>query len=102
MIKIQIGDQERELSTADEDWINQQINRRRSEGMPVCVVVTIKAGDLDMILSTPASVTRGGVGRPPRPKEKEVFELWDHRGLNNADFTGGNVVAFLKQLKHFL
>jgi len=102
MIKIQIGGEERELDKADEHWINQQINRRREDGRTVCVRVTILEGDLDMVLSTPTCGASGGGSRPPRPGEKEVLDLWNKRGLNKADFAGGNLVAFLKQLKSVL
>jgi len=102
MIKIKIGEVERDLSNADESWINQQINRRRDDGLSVCVRVIIKENDLDMILSTPTCRSRGGGGRPPRPREKTVFDLWNQRGLNDPDFTGGQLIAFLKQLKRIL
>jgi hypothetical protein len=90
------------LENVDEHWINQQINRRREDGLSVCVRVTIKEGDLDMILSTPTCGSGGGGGRPPRPHEKVVFDLWNRRGLNDAHFTGGNLVAFLKQLERII
>jgi len=102
MIKIRIGEEEKVLGSVDESWINQQINRRRADGLTVCVRVIVKEGELDMILSTPTCEASGGGGRPPRPREKTVFDLWNQRGLNDADFTGGNLVAFLKQLKHIL
>lgn len=101
MIKIRIDETEIDISSADESWINQQINRRRADGLSVCVRVIIKEGDLDMILSTPTCASTGG-GRPPRPHEKEVFNLWNERGLNERNFTGGNLIAFLKQLKHIV
>jgi hypothetical protein len=102
MIKIQIGGEERELQNADEQWINQQINRRREEGQTVCVRVTVLEGDLDMVLATPTCKASGGGSRPPRPGERKVFDLWKKRGLDKADFTGGDLVAFLKQLKSVL
>jgi hypothetical protein len=102
MIRIRIEEAEMDFDSIDESWINQQINRRRANGVAVCVRVTIKEADLDMILSTPTCGASGGGGRPPRPREKRVFDLWNQRGLNGADFTGGNLVAFLKQLKHIL
>lgn len=101
MIRIRIGEAERELANADEHWITQQINRRRANGQTVCVRVTVHDGELNMELSTPTCETSGR-GRPPRPKEKKVFDLWNKLGLDEADFTGGNLVAFLKQLRNFL
>jgi hypothetical protein len=102
MIRIQIGDAEMDLGNVDESWINQQINRRRGDGLVVCVKVTVKDGDLDMILATPTCGPGGGQARPPRPHEKSVFDLWNQQGLNDANFTGGKLVAFLKKLKQIL
>lgn len=102
MIKIRIANEERQIDTADVHWINQQINRRREEGHPVCVRVIIREGGLDMILSSANCETGAGGGRPPLPKEKKVFDLWDQRGLSSAHFAGGNLVAFLQQIKQFL
>lgn len=99
MIRIRIGDQERDYDSADENWINQQINRRRADGLQVCVRVTIHLGDMDMILSTPTCGSSSRGGRRPRPSEQEVFDLWNQRGLDSPDFTGGNLVAFIKQLR---
>lgn len=98
MITVRIAEEERQLDAADEQWINQQINRRRADGQTVCVRVTVHKDDLDVVLSTPNCASGGG-GRPPRPREREVLDLWNQRGLNDTNFTGGNLVAFLKQLK---
>ncbi len=37
--------------------------------------------------------------REQTPNESEVFALWAQRGLNEADFTAGNLIAFLKQFR---
>jgi len=98
MIKVQIGESELELSNTTENWINQQINRRRADGLSVCVRVKINYSCLNMMLSTPTCPTGCSGGRAPNRYEKEVFDLWEKRGLNKEYFTGGNLVAFLKQL----
>lgn len=97
MIRVQIGNSERELSSVSESWVNQQINRRRADGENVCVRVIIRQENINMTLSTP-SCPRGGGGRPPNRYEEQIFSLWEKRGLNNVHFSGGNLVAFLKQL----
>jgi hypothetical protein len=102
MITIRIGESERDISSANESWINQQINRRKADSLSVCVRVFIKEGDLDMILSTPTCGAARGGGRPPRPHEKSVFDLWNKSGLNKNDYSGGNLIAFLKQLPDIL
>lgn len=96
MISIQIGQEKRD--TIDEHWINTQVNRRQAEGQQVCVIVTIHEGDLQMKLSTPTCGGGGGGGRQPNDRERMVFDLWAKHRLNSADFAGGNLVAFLKQL----
>jgi hypothetical protein len=98
MISIRIAGVERKLEEATEAWINQEINRRRADGQVVCVQVTIHTSELNMVLSTPTCSGALGGGRPPTLREKEVFDLWDHRGLNRPDFASGSVVAFLKQV----
>lgn len=99
MIKVRIGDSERELSSISEGWVNQQINRRRADGQNVCVRVIIRHEQLNMTLSIP-SCPQGTSGRAPNRHEKQVFDLWEKRGLNKDQFTGGNLVAFLKQLNN--
>ena len=100
MIRVRIGSDERDMTeSVDEHWINQQINRRRHEGQQVCVQVTVREPGVDAVLSSPGCGSPGGGGRPPNVEEREIFDLWNQRGLNRADFTGGNLVAFLKQLR---
>ena len=98
MINIKIGNEERELEDAEESWINQQINRRRAAGESVCVRVRIKEDHLDLVLQTPTCSSSGSGGRPPTEQEREIFDLWNKLGLNDVNFTGGNLIAFLKQL----
>lgn len=102
MITIKIGPGEATIEQADEGWINQQINRRRADGAVVCVQVSIQEPDVHMALATPTCAGNGGGGRPPNEREKQIFELWCDRGLDQRDFTGGSVIAFLHQLRRFL
>lgn len=102
MIKIRIGEVEREFEDVEEGWINQQVNRCQAEGLEVCVKVFIKKKDIDLILSTPTCGSRYGGSRQPNSTETRIIDLWNERGLNQKDFTGGNLVAFIKQLKRLL
>lgn len=99
MITVRIGSSERDLRSASESWINQQINRRREDEQSVCVRVIIREGSINIALSTQSCPGNGGGTRPPNAQEQEIFKLWDKLGLNKEDFHGGNVVAFLKQLR---
>lgn len=102
MIFIRIGKVERKLEEAEESWINQEINGRKEAGESVCVRVRFDEGDLSFNIQTPTCSTTFGGGFIPNRHEKAIIELWDERGLNNDDFTGGNVIAFIKQLKKLM
>ena len=101
MFTVHIGSAEAPIAEASEGWINQQINRRRADHAPVCVQVAIATTELRMRLSTP-QCAGGPNGRGPTPQELRVFRLWEECGLNRADFTGGNVVAFLHRVEKYL
>lgn len=102
-VRIRIGTETRNLEDASESWITDQINRRKKDGQSVCVEVVIHTSGLNIRLATPGcgSAGRGG-GRPPTANEQSIFRLWDERGLDSDGFAGGNLVAFLKQLRRLL
>lgn len=103
MITIRIDNREVELSEVDQRWINQQINRRREDGLTPCVIIKIKEHGIDMILSTPSCEKYLGVSnRQPNKKERKIFDLWKKLNLNNENFSSGNVVAFIKQLDNMV
>ncbi len=97
MIKVRIGDVEKDSQDVNEGWISQQLNRQRRNHQPVCVQVTIDEPPLDMVLSTPGCSSAGG-SRAPNDQERRIFDLWAKRRLNEPDFTGGNLIAFLRQI----
>jgi len=98
VIKVKIGESERELNDATPQWINEQINRRRNDGVAVCVRVFINKDNLNIVLSTPTCEGGGGGRRPPNRQESEMLALWEKLHLNNQGFPGGNLIAFLKQI----
>jgi hypothetical protein len=101
MISIRIGGEVKNFADASESWINPQIQQQRHAGQNVCVQVTINIPGLNVSLATPGCSGGGGGGRAPNDTEREVLELWHKRGLDETSFTGGNLVAFLKQLKRW-
>lgn len=102
MSTVKIGSSEQPLENADESWINNQINGRRRDGETVCVLVRLKEDPVDLILSTPNCGGGGGGSRLPNAQEERIIELWNKHGLNQREFQGGNLVAFLKQLRRIL
>src|SRR5437763_14492133 len=103
MITVTIAGESRNYPTeATENWINDQVNRRRKDGQSVCAQVLVKTSGLDLNLTTPGCGGGGGGGRAPNSNEERVIELWRDRHLTANDFTGGNLIAFLKQLQRLV
>lgn len=102
MSTIKIGSDERNLEDADPHWITQEIQTRRADGQSVCVIVTINTEELNLHLATPTCGSGGGGGRPPTQREKAILDLWNERGLNQIDFSPGEVVAFVKQVQRYI
>lgn len=105
MVIIQIGTDRhilQSLRDVDESWINQQINRRRRDGERVCVQVEIEYSSINMRLATPDCARSGGGGRQANSQERGIFDLWAKHHLNSPDFSGGNLVAFFKQLRRVI
>jgi len=105
LIKILIGNNERQFDdvyNVDESWINQQINKREEDKEKVCVRVYIKNEFIDILLTTPACEGGGGGRRVPNHREKEIFNLWNMRKLNEENFSSGNLIAFFKQLRKII
>ncbi|MDP1682073.1 MAG: hypothetical protein Q8L39_09910 [Burkholderiales bacterium] len=98
MSKVRIEDSERTIGEATPQWINEQINRRRADGIAVCVQVIFDQKPLEFALSTPTCARGGGGGRPLNQEELKVLSLWEKLHLNTPEFTSGNLVAFLKQV----
>ncbi len=98
MITIQIGENERKLFQATEQWVNEQINRRLRANQLVCVRVTIEEELVNMSLVTQACARNGHSDWVPNTKEKRIIDIWKKLGMSKPEFTGGNLNAFLKQL----
>jgi len=98
-VRIIIGTSERDINDIEPNWINEQVSRRRNEGSPVCVRIAIEMGDINLSLSTSDCPSSVGVQRMLTRAENEVLDLWRKLHLSEADFTSGNLVAFVKQLK---
>lgn len=100
MITIRINGEQRQYSGDIEPWINEQINRRKNNGATVCVEVNIHFAALNMVLRTQGCIANAAPGtRRPTIAEQQIFNLWNSLGLNEPTYNGGQVVAFLKQLR---
>lgn len=102
MFTVQIGNEQRPLNDVDDAWINRKINERFSAGASVCVQVRIQEPNIDLLLTTPDCAIGGGAGRQANPHEAKIFQLWEQRGLRRPNYTGGDLIAFLKQVGSYL
>jgi hypothetical protein len=91
-----------EVGVGDSSTIAQQVDRRRADGARICVKVRIDEGSINMVLSTPSCPSDASSNRRPKPLEERIFSLWEKVGLHKEGFSGGQVVAFLKQLPTLL
>lgn len=99
MVTIRIGATQSSLEEIDEGWVNQQLSRRHADGLAVCVQVSISKPEANMALSTPQCAGGGGGSRPPNRRERHILELWNKHRLNATDYTGGNLIGFLRELR---
>jgi hypothetical protein len=98
MIFLEIGSMRRPLGEVTESWIAEQVGARRAEGQPVCLRVQIQENGYDLSLAT-TGCPSSGRGRAAHPREEWILDLWNRLHLGQPGFTGGNVIAFLKQLQ---
>jgi hypothetical protein len=101
MITVSIGASTREWNSArdvEPSWINEQIRLRRADGQPVCFQIGIHAPPIELSLPVGQCRRNGGGGRPLRPQEQPVINLWKRRGLDKEDVQTGSLVSFLNQV----
>jgi hypothetical protein len=99
MIKVKVGNEERDASAVDESWLRNQIEGRRADGRPPCVRVAIKAGDIDVMLSTPGCDRSAPSARRPRREEQNIFDEWEACGMNDVNFSVTDLRNFLARVK---
>ena len=99
MITVSIGELEKECDRGIEKWIAEQFKQRRKNGEQICVIVTVKKGDVDVLLSTPGCAGGGVGGRQPNSQEQQILEIWSKLHLNTSEFTQGNLIAFLERVR---
>lgn len=95
---VHIGDSQRNLEDATEQWIAEQIIKRRRAGESTCIRVHIAKRDVRVTLTSADCASGGGGGRPPNRQEAEVIAEWTKRGLDGSDISPGPLIAFLKHV----
>jgi len=99
MITIKIENQETELSRMTDQWVIENIERRRRDGQDdICVRVIIDEPDCHIAFSKNCD-SIGSVKKTFCKKEKEIIRLWENHHLNN-NFDTGEYVKYKLQAKN--
>jgi len=99
---IKIGSAQRDLSTADPQWIAQQIVGLKKDNLPVCVVVDLDETGVHVRFQTADCGGGGGGQWQPNRKEQAIFDLWKKCHVDERPVEPGNLVAFLQQVRRLL
>lgn len=99
---LRIGNETRTLAEASENWINEQIRRRRADGQDICIELSIQSERINVRLATPGCGNGGRGGRQANPYELNVIELWDSGKLNSREFSPEGVASMVKHIKRAL
>lgn len=100
MVIFQINGEQRSGDDITEQWIIEQFNAATQNGGLPCFRATVQISDCDAILAT-AACGGGGGGRILTDRESQLVTLWQRAHLNDASYSAGNVISFLKRLKTF-
>ena len=100
MIRVRIAGEQREGDEIDPSWINQQINRRRAQRLPVCVEVIIESHFNLSLCSAECQGWPTNRDWQPNSEQQKVIDLWREAGINGSDFQGSDLRHFLNQIWH--
>jgi len=103
MIRVKIGESERELDHADARWVTEQVRGyERANGALPCVRVSVQEDGAQLSLASAncSASGGGGGGRAPNLAEAEVFDWWSRLRQDASDWTQGNLQAFVQRLRH--
>jgi len=91
MIKVSIDGTEKIDNEIDERWINQQVNRRKDEGIALCVRVSIFENGIDLILSSNSCKSGSANNTEFTIRQNRIIDLWKRNHLNTDVFSGDHV-----------
>jgi hypothetical protein len=78
-------------------WIVEQQRARERDDVPVCAMVRIQGVGVDVTLPVGQCGSGSGAGRAPNLREREIIDLWRQLHLDGAEFSPGNLQAFVKR-----
>ncbi len=100
MIKVMIDQDAKVDSDIAPQWVNDQLNKRRGTGAPVCVRVDIALDRVHLSLATPPCPGAGAIDHPPSSEERKILNDWAKYHLDTDRFATNELVAFLRPFIH--
>ena len=100
MLTVTVGNERRQDDSITEGWIQEQIGRRRADGITPQITIDISSDRANITLSIPSYP--GGGGRRPNELESQIFGLWRGLELDSPTFTANGFVAFIKGVRRLL
>ena len=99
--KIQLGPENKEFpgNVGNYPLVSEICQRKQGLGDQVYVLLFIKGNDLELVLPCGPAPKGGGGGRPLRPREKEVIELWKSFELDGDLLNEVALWRFIETLK---
>ena len=99
-IRVQIGDNEREITAVDSGWVIEQMTRRQDAGESICVRVLVQTNGMNIALSSVDCPRVNLERRQTRQEENNIFDLWDSMNLNTESCTADKLLRFLYQISN--
>lgn len=98
MKRIRIGGAESDLDTVDLSWIRNHVDDLRRQGKPICVEISLHAGSVNMVLSTPGCGPFEAADRKANRQEEKILALWKKNHLNTNDFSTRELLDFIERV----
>ena len=95
MLSVKINEDELHGSDLTQEWITNQISKRRKAQQLICVRVRIQSGDADLVLQTPECAKFGGVARGLTNTESKLVAAWHEFGMQDGAYQIKGLLAFL-------
>ena len=103
IVTITIGPTTKYITDNFEQWLQEQIRNRRSDGAAADVHVNIEGRmNLKFVATDCPQNYSGGSSRPFSNDERRIIDLWKEHDLCEKGYPAGALISFLKKLRRLL
>jgi hypothetical protein len=97
-VTVTFGDETRANGAITPSWIAGAIDSLDRVGKPICGLVHVVGGDINLSLPLGACPPSGGRGRYPNVAESEIIDRWRRLHLDQPRIVPGQLEAFVRQV----